>query len=208
MHADEQTEKLDWERRLLSRLKGRERQAFLELYQAFAPRLYTEVLMPLLGNPSAAEDALAETFRTALVKIDSFELQSVSLFFWLRRIARNKGLDMHRAAKVTGRALSRFEQMVVPVMGSDPSPESLLGLKWDGPGLTRKVRDVLARLLPRYRQAIELRFLEERSREDCASAMNVKLGTFDVLLLRALRAFRKDWEASGENQEPVPESYA
>ena len=31
--------------------------------------------------------------------------------------------------------------------------------------------------------------------EECAAAMDVKLGTFDVLLLRALRSFRKEWDA-------------
>jgi RNA polymerase sigma-70 factor (ECF subfamily) len=45
----------------------------------------------------------------------------------------------------------------------------------------------------RYRRAIELRFVEEFSREECAAALDVKIGTFDVLLLRALRAFRKEW---------------
>jgi DNA-directed RNA polymerase specialized sigma24 family protein len=37
--------------------------------------------------------------------------------------------------------------------------------------------------------------MDDKSREECAAAMNVKLGTFDVLLLRALRAFRKEWDA-------------
>jgi len=48
---------------------------------------------------------------------------------------------------------------------------------------------------PRYKRAIELRFLEERTRQECADVLEVKLGTFDVVLLRALRAFRKEWEA-------------
>ena len=56
-------------------------------------------------------------------------------------------------------------------------------------------RNVLAAISPRYRRAIELRFLEDRPREQCAALLEVKLGTFDVLLLRALRAFRQAWEA-------------
>ena len=56
---------------------------------------------------------------------------------------------------------------------------------------------MLARLNPRYRRALELRFFEERSRQECAAALEVKLGTFDVLLLRALRAFRKEWDHDG-----------
>jgi RNA polymerase sigma-70 factor (ECF subfamily) len=195
--AAEDPQLLDWERQLLVRLADGDQQAFVELYRRFAPRLYSEVLMPLLGNPSAAEDALSETFRAALQKIGDYRHDQVSVFFWLRRIARNKALDMHRAAKVTGRALARFEQMVTPVVGDNPSPESLVSSKWDQPALERKVVAVLGQLTPRYRLAIELRFFEERSREECAEQLEVKLGTFDVVLLRALRAFRKHWEAAG-----------
>jgi RNA polymerase sigma-70 factor (ECF subfamily) len=39
--------------------------------------------------------------------------------------------------------------------------------------------------------AIELRLVQELSREECAKRMNVTIGTFDVLLFRAVRAFRK-----------------
>jgi RNA polymerase sigma-70 factor (ECF subfamily) len=53
---------------------------------------------------------------------------------------------------------------------------------------------VLGAINPRYRRALELRFLEERPRTECAQALAVTLGTFDVLLLRALRAFRAAWQ--------------
>jgi RNA polymerase sigma-70 factor (ECF subfamily) len=59
-------------------------------------------------------------------------------------------------------------------------------------------------LTPRYRQALELRFFRDLAREECAQLMQVKLGTFDVLVLRALRAFRREWElhfASSERGE-------
>jgi RNA polymerase sigma-70 factor (ECF subfamily) len=53
---------------------------------------------------------------------------------------------------------------------------------------------VLDKLNPRYRQAVTLRILEERSREQCAATLSVTVATFDVLLLRALRSFRKTWQ--------------
>ena len=52
---------------------------------------------------------------------------------------------------------------------------------------------MLSRINPRYRRAIELRFFEEQPREACAQALDVQIGTFDVVLLRALRAFRAAW---------------
>jgi len=49
------------------------------------------------------------------------------------------------------------------------------------------------RLKERYRIAIELRLIQELPREDCAKRLGVTIGTFDVLLFRAVRAFRKQF---------------
>ena len=72
-----------------------------------------------------------------------------------------------------------------PVAPNDEGP--------DGDKLRAAVAAALGRINPRYRRALELRFFEERERGDCAAALEIKLGTFDVLLLRALRAFRAAW---------------
>ena len=63
----------------------------------------------------------------------------------------------------------------------------------DGEKLRAAVAAALGRINPRYRRALELRFFEEHERTACAAALEIKVGTFDVLLLRALRAFRAAW---------------
>ena len=192
------------ERALLGRARKGDRAAVAELYRAFAPRLYRTVLMPRLGNPQAAEDALSETFRTALEKLEQFDDTGVSIYFWLSRIAVNKATDMHRVKARTKRALTSFEDLLAPLRGSAPRPEKELVEAERSAQLEDAVATVLARINPRYARAIELRFLEDKSRPDCAEAMDVKLGTFDVLLLRALRAFRKEWDALGEGRPSDP----
>jgi RNA polymerase sigma-70 factor (ECF subfamily) len=188
-----QPERLRWEAERVSRALEGDRAAFAELYRAYAPALLSRVLLPKLGNREAAEDALGETFRTAFERLDGFEARGVSLFFWLSRIATNKALDMHRARATTGRALASFESLVKPLGEAPPDPGELFELRGDALRVREAVRSVLERLNARYRRAVELRFVEELSREECAAALDVKLGTFDVLLLRALRAFRKEW---------------
>ena len=49
----------------------------------------------------------------------------------------------------------------------------------------------LAKLNDRYATALRLRLLEDRSREECASILGVKVGNFDVILHRATKAFKK-----------------
>jgi RNA polymerase sigma factor (sigma-70 family) len=197
-------ERLGWERGLLSRLRAGEVAAFEQLYDAYAKLLYARVLYPALGNRDAAEDALAETFRVAFERISQFELGQVSIYFWLARIAKNKALDMYRARSITGRVLANFEALLTPLRSEcseSDSPEFQLSEQVERARVQQVVERALSRLNERYRQAILLRFFEDRSREECAALLEVKVGTFDVLLLRALRSFKKQWEvvtAQGE----------
>jgi len=171
-----------------------DRQAFGELYDAHAERLFQRVLFPLLGNAAAAEDALAETFRAAFQRLDRYQPGEAGIFAWLAAIARNKALDMHRARKVSGRALANFEALLGPLQLAPGSPEQLLDEASSRRQLVNAVHEALSQINARYREAISVRFLEDQPREVCASRLGVKVGTFDVLLLRALRAFRKRWE--------------
>ncbi len=185
---------LSEERALVAKARRGDRVAVTALYRAFARRLYAVVLMPRLGNAQAAEDALSETFRTALERLDTFDDQGVSIYFWLSRIAVNKATDMHRVKARTRRAITSFEALLAPLRPSPPRPERVLDEAQRESHLRDSVATVLDRINPRYRAAIVLRFLEDKSRQECAQALEVKLGTFDVLLLRALRAFRKEWD--------------
>jgi RNA polymerase sigma-70 factor (ECF subfamily) len=188
------TAQRSWERQCIDRALGGDTAAFGELYDAYAARVYERVLLPVLGNPAAAEDALGETFRIAFQKLADFEPGKVSIYYWLARIAKNKALDMHRAKKVSGRVLANFESLLEPLYTPNASPEELLEREVSRHAIGEAVQATLGELNERYRRAIELRFLQDLSRETCAEQLGVKLGTFDVLLLRALRAFRKSWE--------------
>ena len=55
------------------------------------------------------------------------------------------------------------------------------------------VNEALELLNPRYAQALRLRMIEDRDREECARIMDVTVGNFDVILHRAAKAFRKKY---------------
>jgi RNA polymerase sigma-70 factor (ECF subfamily) len=61
----------------------------------------------------------------------------------------------------------------------------------------QRVEVALGRINPRYAQAIRLRVLEERSREEAAKQLDVSVSTFDVVLHRAMAALRKVLNADG-----------
>jgi len=195
-----------WEQRCLRRAQKGDRQAFAELYRKFADPLMGRILMPRLGNRQAAEDALSETFRMLLERLDRFEDQGVSVWHWLSKVAVNKATDMHRVKGRTRRALVSFEGLLGPLRSdSGPRPDGALEDASEAEVLRGAIEATLAKLNPRYRTAIELRFMQELSREDCAQALEVKLGTFDVVVLRALRAFRREWERAFAQEEAAGE---
>lgn len=184
----------DVERRLVARVRAGDSRAWGELYDLHAASLYRRVLVPRLGDRTAAEDALSETFRTAIEKFDRYQEREVSFYFWLSRIAHNKAMDMHRARAMSGRKIADLRVMLEPLSSLTEGADDLLELAVSGREMEGLVSETLSALNPRYRRAIELRFFEEKGREECAAALEVKLGTFDVVLLRALRSFRERWE--------------
>src|SRR5262249_35334745 len=130
----------------------------------------------------------ADTFHTALERLADFDDRGRSVWFWLARIAANKATDQHRVRARSGRALSGYARLVALDEGAAPPPSAR-----EADQLRSSIERVLGRIHPRYRRAIELRFFEERSRDACAQALEVQVATFDVVILRALRAFRAAW---------------
>ncbi len=183
---------LRWEKRRIRRAGGGDREAFADLYREFAGPIYARILLPRLGDAAAAEDALAETFRAALQNLGQYQSRGSSIFHWLARIAKNKAMDLHRQEARSQRKLCDFHRLLSPLAPAESEPEFESRKEQDR--LRARIQTVLKQIRPRYAQVIELRFLAEKTRADCADIMAVKLGTLDVLLLRALRAFRVQWQ--------------
>ena len=65
-----------------------------------------------------------------------------------------------------------------------------------------KIEATMELLAERYRLAIELRLVQELPREECAKRLTITIGTFDVLLFRAVRAFRKHFGSDLTESSP------
>ncbi len=193
---------LQTEARLLDRVRRGDRAAFAELYRTFSQPLYARVILPRLGNADLAADALAETFRAFLEHLGGFQDRGKGIWGWLATLAGNKANDVFRTQARGGRALSSYQALLAPLWQQlgPPRPDEV----HEQQSLHAAVADILATINPRYRQAIELRVLQDLSRDECAAALAVSQPTFDVLLLRALRAFRKNWQERYPGPEASP----
>jgi RNA polymerase sigma-70 factor (ECF subfamily) len=165
--------------------------AMRPILERYAQPLYGTVILPRLGNTASAEEVLRDTLATAVEKIGRFTWQGKSIYPWLRQIAINKVYDVHRQSK-RSRRLADAMIHEVPVE-SDPTTHADAQLMADQERRAHRERieETMGQLQERYRTAIELRLVQELPREECARRLGVTIGTFDVLLFRAVRAFRK-----------------
>lgn len=173
--------------------------AFEQLYRAHAPTLLARIIRPRVPGPADQEDVLVDTFRTALEKIGSYRWMGRGFFAWLARIAKNKVIDLARSRQARVRALERAA--LEPASEPPAEPDwTLLAAARDA-HLRAAVDTVLGEINARYARVLRLRFIDNTPRPECAAALDVKIGTFDVVLLRAVRAFRAAWVARYGTEE-------
>lgn len=172
---------------MVARLKAGDRTAVAVLYGWFRDPTWRTILARL-PEPALAEDVLRDTFRTVLEKIDGYTPGEVSIGFWIRRIAVNKAMDAHRL-RARDRALEERVAHDPEALRPAQPPRPDRGLEVED--TARDVQISLSRLNERYAEVLRLRLLEDQPRETCAARLGVTLGTFDVLLHRAAKAFRK-----------------
>jgi RNA polymerase sigma-70 factor (ECF subfamily) len=181
------------EHRLVEEAQHGNLDAMRPLLERYAAPLYGTVILPRLGDTASAEEVLRDTLATAVEKIQRFTWQGKSIYPWLRQIAINKVYDVHRQSKRSRRlADAMVHELAVE---SDPATHADAQLIADQERRAHRARidRTLAQLQDRYRLAIELRLVQELPREDCAQRLGIAIGTFDVLLFRAIRAFRKQF---------------
>jgi RNA polymerase sigma factor (sigma-70 family) len=184
---------LEEEQRLVEAAQAGNLDAMRPLLERYAQPLYGTVILPRLGDAVSAEDVLRDTLATAVEKIGRFTWQGKTIYPWLRQIAINKVYDVHRQSKRSRRLADAMVHEVA--VETDPSTQADAQLMADQERRAHRSRidETLELLAERYRLAIELRLVQELPREDCAKRLGVTIGTFDVLLFRAVRAFRKQF---------------
>ena len=181
---------LEQEAVVIEQLKAGDASAAGTLYLWYGDRIYRQAILPRLPVRELAEDVLKDTFRLAIERIETYKLSDRSIFFWLRRIAINRAIDVYRAYARRRRLedADRIEDTIDRTMGQPPpAPDRAPEVR----ETKEMVEASLSRLNPRYAQALRLRLIEDRDRDECAGILGVTIGNFDVIFHRACKAFRK-----------------
>jgi RNA polymerase sigma-70 factor (ECF subfamily) len=146
--------------------------------------------LPKLGSAAAAEEALSTVYLRVVERIAQFTWQNVGFYPWLRMVALRIALDQLRARK--REVLFETADIEREIDASEREARDAAALEAHDLAVARnRVSDLLGRINPRYAQAIRLRVLEERPREEAAQELGVSVATFDVVLHRAMAALKK-----------------
>jgi RNA polymerase sigma-70 factor (ECF subfamily) len=194
---------LEEEQRLVEEAQRGNLDAMRPILERYAQPLYGTVILPRLGDASSAEEVLRDTLATAVEKIKRFTWQGKSIYPWLRQIAINKVFDVHRQSKRSRRLADAMAHEVAVETDPDTHADAQLMADQERRAHKHRIDETMGELQERYRVAIELRLIQELSREECAKRLGITIGTFDVLLFRAVRAFRKHF---GEREPAQGES--
>jgi RNA polymerase sigma factor (sigma-70 family) len=167
---------------------NRDREAFIVLFDHFAPRLNGYLVR--MGTDAAlaeeiAQDALATLWRKAAL----FDPAKSSVSTWLYRVARNRRIDLARRDR-SGR-IDQEDPSLLPV-----EPESLDD-QIDAQQREDAVRNALAILPQEQLDLVKLAFFAGKSHSDIAIETGLPLGTVKSRLRLAFTRLRRQLESQG-----------
>lgn len=113
---------------------------------------------------------------------------------WIYRIAHNAVIDDYRKRQKGNTAPAygegEWEELVERIACSEPSPDQALRIK----DRQECVQKAIGTLPLDYREAIELRFSQERSYEEMSDILRIPVGTASTLVNRAKAQLRQTIE--------------
>jgi RNA polymerase sigma-70 factor (ECF subfamily) len=175
------------DRELMARLARGEREALQPLMERHHRRVY-RIALSYLRNPDDALDVVQETFVKAFQHAARWN-SAAEVGPWLTRIAVNQSIDRYRRER-------RRRQTMEPLAEGDH--EAHLDSGAASPERRAHATQIRARLdralrsLPeRQRAVFVLRHYEERSLEEIAEILEVRLGTVKSSLFRATHELRR-----------------
>jgi RNA polymerase sigma-70 factor, ECF subfamily len=141
-----------------------------------------------LASKEDREDVLQNAFLKAYRNLNSFD-PGLSFSSWMYRIAHNEAMSFFRArtARPTVTLGEDGERLLMEIKDEDADTSAVSDLRLSSVELAK----ALTQLAPKYRDALALRFFEERSYTEMSDILEVPVGTVSTLIHRAKRALHE-----------------
>jgi RNA polymerase sigma-70 factor (ECF subfamily) len=160
-----------------------ESDAFRLVFEIYKDRVYSIALCFFDGNEATAKDITQEVFLKLMTTISQFQNRS-QFSTWLYRLVTNACLDRKRV-------LRRLLSFGSPSEVELPDKRTSIEERYIQRELETAVRRVVARMTPKLRMAILLKYFEDLSYDEMATVLGCSKGTVASRLNRAHRILAK-----------------
>jgi RNA polymerase sigma-70 factor (ECF subfamily) len=150
-----------------------------KIYDLYSPELYRYAVR-FLGDPSLAEDCVADTFSRFLKALSSGRGPQDHLRAYLYRIAHNLIVDYYRRAP-------DIVELKETHPGTDNTPEQEANLRMR----QAQMRKAIQQLTPDQQKVIAFKYLQGWKNEEIAQTLNKPVGAIKSLQHRALASLQR-----------------
>ena len=167
------------------------------LVERYEKKLLRYIMRILSGTKEDAEDILQDVFLSAYKNLNDFD-QDLKFSSWIYRIAHNKVISHFR--KVTARPKTMTyegDSQLLNILASEEDIAKSMEKRHDA----AEVRDVLDELDEKYREALVLKFLEEKDYKEISDILEKPMGTVATLINRAKKQFKEKVEAKQKTEK-------
>ncbi len=166
-------------------LNDQDQKAYAELLERYRDSIYF-MLLKMVNNTDDADDLTIEAFGKAFKRLKQYT-PAFAFSTWLFKIASNNAIDFIRKKRIKALSLDQGytsddgDRIGFSVKDDRLDPEETYEKKQR----VQKMREVVGKLKPRYRELVELRYFQELSYEEISKELDIPLGTVKAQLFRA-----------------------
>ena len=160
---------------LVRRCQAGDGEAFAGLFQKYKNLVYKTAFL-MLGNERDTEDALQDVFLQAYRSLRQYDPRKGALSTWLYRITINDCLNWRRKRRLPTLSL---EEVMEPA-------------QHDVPDVNDDVWRAVAKLSPKLRAVVVLRYYNDLSYAELTEVLDIPLGTVKSRLNQALTSIRSE----------------
>jgi RNA polymerase sigma-70 factor (ECF subfamily) len=171
------------------KISGKTARQFADLYEQNLTRVFRYISYRI-SDDDTAQDLTSMVFEKALTRFDKYRQEKAAFSTWILTIAHNTLIDYYRSRQKekdlkTNSAASLF------VDNSSPGDE--IAREED----QQKLRSCLAQLPAQDQEIISLKFGGEMTNRQIAKMLGLTESNVGVILYRAIRKLRDNFEATG-----------